>query len=515
MRTEKPVTRATCALSGVALLLGSLPLANAADSHLCTDVGGVSPCTVPATTFVSGTGASSATLSGNPTGDNVIVDPGQTAQMPDQTYYNFGTIRNQGTFYTGNPDGSSGFSTWLRVMGPGSLLENYGVMNNLTVVYIQDNSVLGTNAPSGSGSFHNHAGAVFNNGSSQTYSDGSYYYGGMDGWDAAGFTNDGTFNNYSEFFMGDPGVSTFTNNGTLHNFAPLNTYFGAADISLNGVVTNTGTLHNHAGAALEISGVFNNTSTGHVISEGYLETNNYGANSGQISNAGTIEIKATGTAKGPNYYAPSTFTQSTGLLSVDGRFAESLFDIQGGTVTGGGVLDTTHSNVPGTAPTFHIGPNGTLSPGNGTDNEFVVIGDGQLDGNLIIELMGGGDGGAGQGTQYDFLHFMADGTNHTSTGYLQLGGDLTVHLLGGFMPSVGNWFDIATADGGIGGNFLTPMIFDVGGYTFERDVIGNTLRLTVIGQVSAVPIPGSVWLLGSGFAALLRLRRRKVETTKA
>ena len=157
----------------LAVLLCGPASALALDTHLCTDAGGSSPCSVPATTFVSGTGSSSLTLSGNSGVDAIIIDSGQTAQMPDQAYYNFGLIQNNGTLYTGNSDGTSSYTTWPRVMGPDALLENYGVVHNLTGMYVQDNAVLGTNAPTGSGSIYNHAGATFNNGSSQTYSGGS------------------------------------------------------------------------------------------------------------------------------------------------------------------------------------------------------------------------------------------------------------------------------------------------------------------------------------------------------
>jgi hypothetical protein len=45
----------------------------------------------------------------------------------------------------------------------------------------------------------------------------------------------------------------------------------------------------------------------------------------------------------------------------------------------------------------------------------------------------------------------------------------------------------------------------VDGFTFERKVIGNSVRLEV---VSAVPLPASAWLLVSALGTLLRMRIR-------
>lgn len=472
---------------GALILAGTLQPAMAVDTNLCP--GGISPCTLPAVSFDPGSG----TISGNPGTDTLIVETGQTAAVPDQTYYNFGTIRNLGTFNSG--DGLNTFP-WLRIMGPGALLENFGVANNLTDTYVQDSSILGVGAPTGSGAIVNHSGATFNNGSSVAY-------GGIDAFDATEIRNDGFFNNYSYFYM--ESTASFVNNGVFTNYGLSSPNFGS-DLLLEGTVTNSGTIHNTAGSTMDISGTFNNTATGRFINEGAFDTSAYAVGVGNLNNAGEVVITATATGPAPNFYSPGRFLQTAGSLTVDGQFVQSLFDISGGTASGGGVLDTTHSNVPGTAPTFHLGPAGTLQPGNGSDNSLDIIGDVSLEGELVIEIAGGGAGGAGQGTLYDFLQVLADTSNGSSTGYLAFTGQLTVELLGGFSAEVGDWFDIITAAGGITGDLLTPASFTIGNYTFEQSVVdGTTVRLTVL---SAVPLPPALWLFASGLAALLGVRYR-------
>lgn len=485
----------SCPLAAMALLCASQQVF-AIESHICADtLSGTTPCELPATGFTTGTGTVTLPLSGNPGADVLIIDGGQTALLtaPDD-YYNFGSIQNNGRFDIGSP----AVTPWLRVMGPGSMLENTGEVNNLTIVYVQDNAILPVIAPSGSGSIYNHSGATFNNGSSVTDSGGNFLYGEIDAFDTAQVTNDGTFNNYSFYYM--ESTTTLVNNGEFTNFAPMGAF--GADMLIEGTVTNTGTLRNVAGAAMEISGTLTNTASGRIVNDGKFESYAYGGGVGNLHNAGTVEITATATGSTPGFYAPGRFIQTAGSLSVDGEFVQSKFDIQGGIVTGGGTIDTTNSDVA-TGPTVYIGPDAILLPGNGSDNSLRIIGDVAIDGELVIEIAG-----TAQGTDYDFLRILADTGSGTSTGQLTLGefSMLTVQLLDGFTPTVGDVFDIILADGDIIGSFQTQSTFDLAGRTFQWLTDGNGVKLSVIGNV---PLPPALWLFASGLAAVWGLRRRR------
>ena len=474
-------------IATTALLLFS-NISQATTTHLCS--GSSSTCEIPATSFSFGTGSSGVSLIGNPSGDTLIIDSGQIANVPNQTYASFGDIKNYGTLVNGDPVLNN--YPFFRVLGTGAKLDNHGTFNNFSDIYVQDSSVYGTNASSGVGTLHTRNGSVLNNGSSSTYSSGEYYYGAISLYDGASMINDGTLNNYSQIFVDN--TSSFTNNGSFINYAPSDTSFGSP-VLLDGLTTNTGTIHNKPGAAMA-TGVFHNTWTGKLISEGVLESFIFNATSnGTFTNAGEVEITSTGTGPEPGFYAPGTFIQTSGSLTVDGEFVQSYFDIQGGIVTGGGTLDTTKSAVSGTAPTVYIGPSSILSPGNGVDNEMVIIGDVELDGELIIELFDDG---------YDVLHIVADSEFGSSTGYLNLGGLLTIDLVNGFSANVGDTFDIITTEGGLLNDFILDAIFEVDGYTFERTLLSNKVRLSV---VSAVPIPASLLLFISGLTMLTGMRR--------
>ena len=142
---------------------------------------------------------------------------------------------------------------------------------------------------------------------------------------------------------------------------------------------------------------------------------------------------------------------------------------------------------------------GTVGPGNSA-GLLTINGDytQTLSANLDIELAG-----LIAGNEYDVLNV---------NGTANLDGILNVSLINSFNPLVGDTFDILTADV-INGTFSTLNLTLGTGFTWQVDYlidfIGNTdiVRLTVL--TSAVPVPGAVWLFGSGLLGLIGFTRRK------
>jgi hypothetical protein len=123
--------------------------------------------------------------------------------------------------------------------------------------------------------------------------------------------------------------------------------------------------------------------------------------------------------------------------------------------------------ITGTGSLDQVQLTGTYAPGFGPAT--VILGSAEYDGTLDIEI-----GGLTAGSDYDQL-------NHTlAAGAAQLGGTLDVSLLNGFMPQVGDMFDILTAAGGVTGTFATTILPTLAGDLFWNINYGpNSVELTV------------------------------------
>lgn len=160
---------------------------------------------------------------------------------------------------------------------------------------------------------------------------------------------------------------------------------------------------------------------------------------------------------------PGDFTQTAGSSVINGDLSvehdfrpnrRGTLTIAGGTLSGTGNIT---GNVAITG--------GTLAPGN-SPGTFSMVGNyTQSSGIFAVELA--------SGTLFDVLN--VDGAVAFT------GGSFSVSTLGGFTPTVGQFFDIVTTTGGITG-------FDAvsvpSGYTFTPS--GNNGRLTFVG-VAVVP----------------------------
>ena len=208
---------------------------------------------------------------------------------------------------------------------------------------------------------------------------------------------------------------------------------------------------------------------------------------------GTNNVDRLSLGSGTNTQAAGTFTQAGGTLvanKIDATAPGSQFNFTGGTLS----VDAFNGNL--------VNAGGTLTPGN-SPGITVITGDyTQLhDGTFDVEI-----GGLFQGTEYDWLDVSGSAT---------LDGALNVSLFdfgsGLFNPSLGDSFDILTADTIIGEFDLLTLALLGDGLKWDvsyilDDFSADFVRLSV---VSAVPVPGAVWLFGSGFVALIGFARSK------
>jgi len=157
--------------------------------------------------------------------------------------------------------------------------------------------------------------------------------------------------------------------------------------------------------------------------------------------------------------------ETGGILDVDDGIVDAQFvEVFGGTLRGGGRLETGSGPVPGQVENR----GGTVAPGDGV-GKLTIEGRfaSSSDATLQIEL-----GGLTPSTQYDQL--VIEGT-------VAVDGTLAVSLVnlggGAFVPAAGDSFTIITATDGISGAFES--LVAPGAYNWNLDYGFNTVSLLV------------------------------------
>lgn len=277
-------------------------------------------------------------------------------------------------------------------------------------------------------------------------------------------------------------------------------------------VQNSGTFYNHATGVLENQGDFVNTADGRLVNRGQITNGGGGSifrneghvdNRGEIVNGDLIEnnglfaVAAGATVRGDGSGA-TRYSQAGGETRVDGVLNADEIFVLGGRLTGTGRVEgavTVAEAILADGITT-----GTIDPGDllGTGT-LGVTGSITMQGILHIDLA--------SATLYDVL--AVDG-EVIGTG---LPATLEVGLLGGYRPMLGDGFDYLTAlNSASFGQFanmmlptLDPDLAWAADYWTDGTIVGYRIEVVA----ATVPVPGTLGLLGTALAVLVRVRGRR------
>lgn len=279
--------------------------------------------------------------------------------------------------------------------------------------------------------------------------------------------------------------------GTLDNDGDVTVTGAGSAVTATGLVTNRERVELDGGAsamlaAVDNSGTFrvgSGTVDGDAFDNragGLLDARDGAALtlSATVLNAGTVQLASGASLRAAAYLQTAGSTEIAGGQLAAGPLFD--IDVAGGALRGHGLLDGT----------LRVGPDGELTPGNATDptGTFEIAADLALQGLFAVDLAGLGD--------HDLLDVAGTAT---------LGGTLTVTLLGGFVPTLGDFFDIVLADA-LAGDFMAVVLPTLGnGLRLDSRIGAGFYRLEVV--AAPVPLPGALALLASG---LLALRPRRI-----
>lgn len=234
-------------------------------------------------------------------------------------------------------------------------------------------------------------------------------------------------------------------------------------------------------------------------------TGNHVLTTGQTINATEIVIGS----EGAGVFTQVDGTNTASNITLASQGGDGTYNLQGGTLsaeninaenpnsqfnfTGGNLaVDTFTGNL--------INNGGVLSPGSiSSQNTTQIIGDYTQNFDGIFDV--------------DFLYFNHDSLDVSGTAHL--GGTLDIDLLSEFnffFP--GDSFNILTAETIVGEFDLLSLALLDGDLSWDVNYILDDHGMDVVqlSVVSSVPIPGALWLLGSGLIALFSFSTKKKHT---
>lgn len=321
-----------------------------------------------------------------------------------------------------------------------------GTANNGGVITNSSGSVFANN-----GTFNNNSSGIVTNNNGSSFTNSSTFNNNSGGTinnnSGADVQNSGTFNNNTGGVVNNGGI--WTNNGTFENKASGTFNNNSPGIYTNASLTvNAGLFANNSGANLDNAvGTFKVPAGGNLDNAGTL------VNSAQLTNEGSIDntsfFRNNGTGNFDN--SGTFFNSSTGTVIHQGLITNTSTITNNGTLGGiGGILGNFTNNgklVPGNSPgTFDIFGNYTANPAS----------------THVIEIAGTGAG------DYDVISVV---------GTANLSGVLSVSLINGFIPSIGDVFVVLDANA-ISGSFTTAL---PAGYTWNVTYTGGDVTLEVLG----------------------------------
>ncbi len=323
-------------------------------------------------------------------------------------------------------------------------------------------------------------------------------------------------------------------NGDVNNSGTISTSLGAQNsdtINITGKLTNTAGANFSLGANQDVANISFISNAGTVfLGSGTSLTVTGGARSSANTLPGFLNTGIVDISSGATISSPLSFTQTSGQTTVDGTLrisSRGLIDFAGGSVYGnegtlqGTVLSNAAINI-GDAPML-VGQLAIM--GNYTQ---------LANGSLTFDIAGPTSG------QYDQLNV---------SGNAQLNGLMTVDLLHGYVPQIGNTFDImnfASSSGTFSsvvglpingqehfvleynptnltldvesGQILEPTVTGHGAFSTNDPFIpsseptGDGYSLSAAnndGPAGSTPEPGSILLFGTGVVGLAGMLRRR------
>ena len=262
----------------------------------------------------------------------------------------------------------------------------------------------------------------------------------------------------------------------------------AAPVGVTPTTTNTGSFTN-AGSTLINAGTF--TNQGSVVNSGTFQVGTVGVgtfdNHGSVVNSGTFQVAALGQVSGTGTYTQNAVAAQT---IVNGTFAHNI-SLQAGTLSGTGTIQGAVQNS-----------GGLLLPGNNGLGTLTIKGQYAqgFGGTLGVNLAGL--------NSYGLLAVQGTGAAVT------LNGNLTVGLLNGFSPSLGNTFGVlsctgCTINGSLRGLSLPALASGLDWSVGFVNGLGLLQLAVVAGPTSSAPEPATLLLVSAGFVSLVAWRRRR------